>query len=49
MKRIVLIIRVSSDKQSNEAQREQLIDFCKSEGFSMDEMEIIENVQTNTT
>jgi len=48
MKKIVLIIRVSSDKQSNETQKAQLIEFCITEGYSLDDMIIIENVESAT-
>jgi len=48
MKRIVLIVRVSSDKQSNDEQRNQLIEYCKSEGYTVNDWLLIENVESAT-
>jgi DNA invertase Pin-like site-specific DNA recombinase len=48
MKRIVLLIRVSSDKQETESQRIELIDFCQNENYTLDDMYIIENKENAT-
>ena len=41
-KRILLIVRASTDQQETESQKRELIDYCKTKGFEEAEMEIIE-------
>jgi DNA invertase Pin-like site-specific DNA recombinase len=48
MKKVVLLIRVSTDKQETDSQREELIKFCLSEGYQEDEMIIIENKESGS-
>ena len=42
MKRIIAMVRTSTDKQSTEDQRNEMIEFCKSEGYDESEIELVE-------
>ena len=48
MKRVVLLVRVSSDAQETETQKQELIKYCLLDKYTEDEMYIIENVESAT-
>jgi DNA invertase Pin-like site-specific DNA recombinase len=48
MKKVILLVRVSTIYQSNEAQRTELIDFVKRDNYSDNEMIIIEDKESAT-
>jgi DNA invertase Pin-like site-specific DNA recombinase len=48
MKKIVLLVRVSTKDQVFEAQKAELIEYAKGHGYSIDEMEIIEDKESAT-
>ena len=47
-RKIILLVRVSSDKQDTKAQRDELVLFAKQAGYSIREMDIIRNVESAT-
>ena len=41
-KRILCIIRASTEQQETESQKKELVAYCITKGFAVDEMEFIE-------
>jgi DNA invertase Pin-like site-specific DNA recombinase len=48
MKKVVLLVRVSSDKQDYEAQTNELIEYAQRDGYTIDDMEIIQDKESAT-
>ena len=48
MKKVVLLIRASSDKQETESQKIDMLNFCINEGYADNEIHIIENKESAT-
>lgn len=42
MKRVIAMVRTSTDRQSTVDQRNEMIEFCKSEGYDESEIELVE-------
>ena len=48
MKKVILLVRVSTKYQDYKAQKKELIDFAKRDGYKVSEMEIIEDKESAT-